>query len=210
MKANIPIEHVHFELKDLITPDVQAMKLITEDYIKTLNLNIESGFGLYLYGGHGTGKTTLGCIILKESIKQRYSSYFATLEDCVNLVSGGWRNPETRDEFQENIINSDILLVDDVGGLEINTGGNKALISSTFTSLFRDRSHHKQSTIVTSNLSPDALYDQFGSHIYSSFMQYLRFVNFPSDYDHRQNILSPQRDNPKAVKRGTPRKGLMR
>lgn len=210
LKAQIPIEHLPFELDGLTSPVIKDMKKVTETYINNLKANIKDGFGLFLYGGHGTGKTTLGAIVLKEAIRRGFSAYFTTLNDCIKLETSNWSGGEkTEDQYvlQDRINNANILLIDDLGGLEVSTKNTKELVITTFTNLFRQRSNSLLSTIVTSNLSPQEMYDSFGSHVYSTLMQYQKFVDFPSEADFRQTNLSPQRNDAKKVRNNQRRKG---
>lgn len=207
LDAQIPLEHIGLRLEDISHPDLVSAKEKIKKYIDNLDENIRNGKGLLLYGDHGTGKTSFGSMILREVMKTRpdgtqHESYFADLEDCVNLVAGGWYDKDDRDEFQSKILNVKVLLLDDVGGVEIKTGKNATLIQSTFTSLFKERSSNLRPTIITTNLTPKALEDFFGPRVYSVMMQRLDFIKFQTPVDFRQHTLSDNSESHIIPKRG--------
>jgi DNA replication protein DnaC len=186
VKADIPLEHLVLTLDDIVQPELSSVKAKIKTYIDNLDTNINSGTGLLLCGDCGTGKTSFGCIVLKEAIKAGHSGYFASLEDCVNLVTGGWRDKAMKEEFENRILNSKVLLLDDIGGTEIHTPGNHALITSTFTTLFKERGSNLRPTILTSNLKPDVLRANYGPRLYSVMMQRLDFIEIDAQFDYRQ------------------------
>lgn len=195
LDAQIPLEHLPLRLENINHPDLEGVKKKIEKYIDNLDENVKQGKGLLLYGDHGTGKTSFGAMILREVMRTRadgtqHECYFTNLEDCVNMIAGGWRSEAARAEFEEKILNVKMLLLDDVGGLEIKTGNNGLLIQSTFTSLFKERSSNLRPTIITSNLNPEALQNCFGARIYSVMMQRLDFIKFNTKFDYRQDVLS--------------------
>lgn len=198
LDANIPLEHIQLRLENIVHPDLVNVKDRIVKYISNLDENIKNGKGLLLYGDHGTGKTSFGCMILREVMKTRpngvrHDGYFANLEECVNMITGGWRNEQDRADFQEKILNTKVLVLDDIAGTEIKTGKNGTLIQSTFTALFKERSSNLRPTILSSNFSPQALEDYFGARVYSVMMQRLDFIKFDSKADFRQQRLSTNR-----------------
>lgn len=196
LASRIPVQHMPLTLDRLEHADVQEVKKKISQYVENLVTNIETGRGIFLYGGHGSGKTSLGCIVLKEAVKAGKTVYFASLQDCVNLVTGGWKDFEKREEFQTNIINSDLLLIDDIGGTETSVD---RLSQSTLTSLFKERSNGLKATIITSNFKPYEVEERFGARLYSMIMQHLLFIECTSEIDYRQHSLS---ENKKDIIKG--------
>ena len=190
VKSEIPLEHIVLTLDDIIQSDLASVKAQIKTYIDNLDENIKTGQGLLLCGDYGTGKTSFGCIVLKEAIKAGHSGYFASLEDCVTMVTKGWRDKVMQEEFENRILNSKVLLLDDIGGTEIHTPGNHALITSTFTTLFTERGSNLRPTIITSNLKPETLRINYGPRLYSVMMQRLDFIEIDAQFDYRQIKLS--------------------
>lgn len=195
LNAQIPLEHLPLTLDDIRLPQLQNVKTRIEKYIDNLDENIMNGKGLLLHGDYGTGKTSFASMILREVMKTRpdgtrYEGYFADLQECVDMITSGWRDQKERESFRQHIINVRVLVLDDLLGREITTGKNETLVSSTFTSLFKDRSSNLRPTIITTNATPTQLEAYFGARAYSVMMQRLDFIKFDIKYDYRQQILS--------------------
>lgn len=174
----VPYKFRHFTLDTLESEDVQVPKEKVKKYIKSLKDNYIAGKGLLLWGrGKGTGKTTLGCIVLNEAIKLGYSVHFTTLDDCIALITSGWYDEDKKQEFVDNILNSDFLLIDDVGGRESKVKGSSLLLESGLTTLFKQRSDDMLPTIMTSNLALPQLEPEFGERLYSSACECLKPIN---------------------------------
>jgi len=187
--SHIPRSLSNFTMDSLQSPHVQKAKKAVSLYIKDIKKNYDNGIGLFLWSkGTGTGKTSLGVITLMDALKNKYSVYYTTLEECVQLTTEGWFDKTKVGEFEQKILNVDFLLIDDVGGREVKSSGNALLINSRFTSLLKQRNDALLPTIITSNLSLDLIREVYGERVYSVMCECVELVNC-TGLDWRKEVL---------------------
>jgi DNA replication protein DnaC len=123
------------------------------------------GMGLYFLGSYGTGKTMLANLVLKELVKDGLTCWATTFSQTVEMFTSGWSDKADKDYFQAKFVNSEVLLLDDVGkelrGTRIN------LAETTFDAILRQRVQAGRVTLITTNLTPGDLEDGYGSAILS-------------------------------------------
>ena len=123
------------------------------------------GMGLYFLGPYGTGKTMLANLVLKELVKDGLTCWATTFSQTVEMFTSGWSDKADKDYFQAKFINSEVLLLDDVGkelrGTRIN------LAETTFDAILRQRVQAGRATLITTNMTPSDLEDGYGSAILS-------------------------------------------
>lgn len=123
------------------------------------------GIGMYFFGTVGSGKTMLANLVLKELIKDGYRCFATTFSQTVEKFAAGWSDRDERDYFQRKFINSEVLLLDDVGK-ELR-GTRLALAETTFDAILRERVQSGRATMITTNMTPADLEKGYGSAILS-------------------------------------------
>lgn len=101
--------------------------------------------GLYLYGGTGTGKTTLACALAQRAMREGYTARFVKAYQLPALF-------RTYDDAAETLATPHLLVIDDIGSDAATEWGNtrlRAAIDARYDSM--------KPTIVTSNYSKDQL-----------------------------------------------------
>jgi DNA replication protein DnaC len=192
-QAHIPIKYRQFTLEDITVPESKNTKEKVKVYMSDLKAKKKNGEGLFLWSENkGTGKTTLGNIVLMKALYEGYTGYFTDLDECISLTTEGWFDDSKKKEFEHQILETDFLLIDDIGGLEVRTKGNLPLIQTTFTSLFKKRCNRLLPTIMTSNLEPSRLTDGYGERIYSVACEHLQSIECEGT-DYRQTELAKRK-----------------
>ena len=131
------------------------------DYIQNYRRYLNRGVGLFFWGlGKGTGKTMLTTLTLKEFVKRGVSCFSTTSSNMVAMFTAGWRSDEDRLHFQKKFVNSQVLLLDDVGR-ELRTKNN--LAETTFDSILRTRVQEGRTTFITTNFTPQEIENGYGS-----------------------------------------------
>ena len=120
---------------------------------------------MYLSGSFGTGKTMLANLVLKELVKDGLVCFATTFSQTVEMFTAGWTDKADKTYFQQKFINSQVLLLDDVGK-ELR-GTRIALAETTFDAILRQRVQAGRSTFITTNMTPDDLEDGYGAAILS-------------------------------------------
>jgi len=144
------------------------------DWLEDVNYTMTTGIGLTLYGTHGTGKTLIGTLLLKGMIAKGYSGFMTTLSGMVDMLTGGWKDPDARQRFVSLCKGSDVLLLDDVGQERHDEKAwwdhktqtrkvsrtSQPLVRASLDEVLRYRLANAKVTIITTNLDP---YNDFGA-----------------------------------------------
>ncbi len=108
------------------TPNQKSILELCRQY--TANFNPSSGKGLFFKGIAGTGKTHLAVSITKTVMAQGYSARYYTLSQLLSGIRAcyGQAATQTEDEFYEQMVDYDLLVIDEIGvktisGDEFNT-----------------------------------------------------------------------------------------
>jgi len=162
--------------------DIERMK----DYISKIKEMYESGFGLYIHGGNGAGKTSLAMLLLMTVLRHsKASAMFVPFADLVILnsrVISGYHDKEA--ERDVNIIkNVDFLVLDDIGK-EFDDGKDKT--RATLNSILRYRDMWNKPTIYTANSPIEDLRTHYGDSNYSIMEGRSRILTMVYDRDYRK------------------------
>ena len=161
--AGVPEEYWWYKLKEF--PGSSKAKAEVQTYIDHIPAMYKDGLGILLVGNYGTGKTSLGCGILKEVVKYRiknqdedgfrvqYKTLSQIITELLALEKGQGK------EFRREMM-ADFLFIDEIDKeYTTKSAGWKFAI---FDQLLRDRKANKLSTILSSNIpfdtkNPEAL-----------------------------------------------------
>lgn len=140
------------------------VKALCDKYTENASQYVSRGQGVVLHGTFGSGKTLAMNLLIKHLIHQGYDCYATTFASMVELFTAGWRSPEEQRWFQRKVVQSDVLLLDDLGReLKRNT----KLSESTFDDVLRTRVQMGRVTFITTNLTLDEMDDGYGSAVLS-------------------------------------------
>ena len=180
--ANIPIKYWKFEWEkihdDLALNDYNHDGLdVINDYLENIPTKFEEGTGLYIFGGHGTSKTTTAIIILKKAMEQNFTGFYVHSTDIFEYVANGWNDPAKK-EYWEYITKSiNFLVIDDIARNFKMTEREQQV----FDKLFIYRSNNCLPTIFTTNLNQESMKDKVGEGLISLFKESLEDVKFVGD-----------------------------
>ena len=160
-----------------------------EEYIDSLDIAYENGFGLVFSGSNGTGKTLLSSFILKEALKLGRTIRFITMGEVRDLMLRKISDPIALSFFDVKVKSVDFLCLDNLGSEYVpqRLGQNGPYILSEFDILARYRKRNLMPTILTTNLSEQAFIEQYGSSISSLFRGCSSFIEVKgSDFRPKQ------------------------
>lgn len=114
------------------------------------------GMGVEFHGEKlGTGKTFAATHVGKELIKRGERVFFISFLDLVSLYQ---REEAERERLSSRLRDTTVLILDEVKPATINQAH---LFSEKLEALIRHRTNFNLPTIVTTNMSPDALWQQY-------------------------------------------------
>ncbi|QIG58358.1 DnaC-like helicase loader [Gordonia phage Skog] len=139
--------------------DNQELTEQVQDYVLNHEF-MRRGIGLFLIGDVGTGKTMIGTLCLKNFVKAGYRCFAVTFAQMIDMYTSTWRSAEERKRFNHQVIESQVLLLDDIGK---ETRLKNNLPEATFDMVLRQRVQAGRSTIITTNLRPEELQQGYGA-----------------------------------------------
>ena len=164
VKANIPKQYLELTWKDLDHPQIQQDKKNIKKYVKNIEKFYDRGFGIWLHGQPGLGKTTLGTFILGAAIKKGFEVHYIEFQEALDLYTAKWNKSGIEKEnienkFNKKILYRDFLLLDNLGR-ETRTKINLKALEK----IIRFRTNNGLPTIFTSNLSIKKFCNRYGNN----------------------------------------------
>lgn len=160
LAAGIGVTYQRLNWEDYEVHD-QMLWLQLAKYLGDAERYISRGVGLFFSGSYGTGKTMLANLILKEFVKRGYSCFATTFANAIQMFAAGFSDKGEMAYFQNKVINSRVLLVDDLGR-ELKS----KLSGSTLDLVLRQRVQEGRPTMLTTNLSQSDM-DSYDSAVLS-------------------------------------------
>lgn len=150
------------EIERVAPTQVQVVRA----YVRAIESNLDSGRGLWLTGGIGTGKTTLAMIVSKAAIDARRSVAIYSLPRLLNAIRDTLQTEARISEFHERVAAVDLLHIDDLGAENTTDWVLEQLYL-----IVNARYEGERSIVVTTNLMPDELADRLGERTVSRLVE---------------------------------------
>lgn len=187
LSANIQVAYQRLGWADLTGVPESALTAVL-DYMDGADAFVRAGVGLILHGTHGTGKTTLSSLVLRNLISRGYDGYFTTFSEMIDTYTGAWNDKDEKTWFHRRVKNAGVLVLDDVGR-EYQGRKSSGLPESTFDEVLRHRVSSGKPTLITTNKTLDALAEGYGSGVMSLLRECAIEYGFRGD-DFRDTQLS--------------------
>ncbi len=120
---------------------------------------------LFLYGGTGLGKTFLCNCIAKELLDKGKTVLYMTagqLFDAIEKQQFNNEDLEEKEDIMEDLLTVDLLIIDDLG-----TEFSTILSSAKLFHIINTRMLTKKQIVISTNLSPNKLIDQYSDRLVS-------------------------------------------
>lgn len=153
LRANIPVKFWGAEIEKVAEGGVVPYRPIISGYTGSILEWMANGFGLCLYGPAKSGRTYLGCLILKEALEKGKTAYSISLRDLTENQKKSFNDACTIYERARQV---DILLLDDVIIDEKELPGPQLDI---LRDILRYRDVWKKSTILIIQGTPNKISD---------------------------------------------------
>lgn len=163
LAAGIGVTYQRLDWDDYVGPTGSLDGV--QKYLDKREQFLKRGIGMYFSGSFGTGKTMLANLVLKELVKDGLACFATTFSQTVEMFTAGWTDKADKTYFQQKFINSQVLLLDDVGK-ELR-GTRIALAETTFDAILRQRVQAGRATFITTNMDTFDLEDGYGAAILS-------------------------------------------
>ncbi len=124
-----------------------------------------TGGNLLLYGGTGRGKTFLCNCIAKDVLERGKTVLYLTAGQMFRQLEEmrfGRSEDEERTEWDEELLDADLLIIDDLG-----TEFSTVFTASELFRIINDRKLRKKPVVISTNLEIPALMDQYSDRVMS-------------------------------------------
>jgi len=165
LSSGVEKNHQRLFWWDMTATEDEALGAVAK-YVQYAETYADQGRGLVLYGGHGSGKTSLAVLLLKTLIALGYDGYFTTFTEMLDTYTGGWRSPNDKAWFDARVKNAGVLVIDDVGR-EHQGRTASGLPERAFEEVLRHRISSGVPTFVTTNKAPEEINQGYGGGVMS-------------------------------------------
>ena len=167
IKANIPLKYCDFTNFTLKKADLL-------NYVSHLKENLQTGQGLYLYGGVGSESIKSVAYILTKALEQNYTAEFIQFGDCIALSTKSWYSEDVYFQGVVNLLDANFLVMDDVG-----SEYKKELATAVFDGIFRERCHRLNATLMISHVNWDEVGTYYGNKVKGLFEEHMKPILLP-------------------------------
>jgi DNA replication protein DnaC len=139
------------------------------EYCRTIDENIDSGRGLWLYGSSGTGKTTLAMLVSKTALGAGRSVAIYSLPKLLARIRRTFdaeAGEQSYSDLFERLATVDLLHIDDLGA-----ENRTEWVLEQLYALVNERYEAQRSLVVTTNLEEQELEDQIGARVVSRLVE---------------------------------------
>lgn len=134
-----------------------------KNYCEVSSKVLEGGYGIYMFGASGTGKTHLTACMVNELVKQRRPTLFTNFFEISQIIRGTFNSRKyTEVEMIEKISTIDFLFIDDLGTEKVTRNGEDNWLQEKIFEILNKRYNNKKPTIFTSNYSLEELINNRG------------------------------------------------
>jgi DNA replication protein DnaC len=147
--------------------DLQTKGAVAEvrGFVEDLEVRLEEGRGLWLFGDTGTGKTTLAMLISKAALQAGRTVAIYSLPKLLARIRRTYESEANGDSYLslfERLTSVDLLHIDDLGAEK-----RSDWVLEQLYALVNERYETRRSVLITTNLSHEQLEEQIGSRTVS-------------------------------------------
>ena len=134
-------------------------------YCEVSNKVLEEGYGIYIFGDKGTGKTHITACMVNELVKQGNTVLFTNFFEISKMIRSTFNrtnSSENEMSFINKIANIDFLFIDDIGSEILKKNDEDTWLQGVVFDVINKRYNNKKPTVFTSNHSLQELITKRG------------------------------------------------
>lgn len=152
-----------FDSTDLNRPaDFQKAFKRCRDYCKVADQALENGYGMYIYGDSGTGKTHLTACMCNELMANMRQCLFTNFFEISKLIRSTWNGNADSEGVIRRLCEVDFLFLDDLGTEMVTKNGEDNWLQGQVFDIINKRYNNRKPTIFSSNYSMNQLITERG------------------------------------------------
>ena len=142
-----------------------AHRVAATRYIEQVDIAMERGYGMILWGDNSVGKTAIAAVLMKEVRRRGYIALFTTASQFISSVIQRVEYDDAH-TVQQRCHSVDLLVIDDLGKESSVSASKKDVMESMIENLIRFRSSNLKSTIITSNIDPSVIRGRYSDSMW--------------------------------------------
>ena len=147
-----------FTKTDLNRPsDFQKAFQRCQRFCQIADQALENGWGMYIYGDSGTGKTHLTACMCNELMSQMRQCLFTNFFEISKLIKATWNGNSDAATVINRICDVDFLFLDDLGTEKLTNNGEDNWLQGQVFDIINKRYNNNKPTIFSSNYSMNQL-----------------------------------------------------
>ena len=123
---------------------------------------LSKGYGIYIYGNSGTGKTHLTACICNALINKLQQCLFTNFFEIAKLIRSTYNRNTEAEIIIKRICDIDFLFIDDLGTELLKKNGEDNWLQEKVFDIINKRYNNRKPTIFSSNYSLNELIEQRG------------------------------------------------
>lgn len=132
-------------------------------FCENRNIVLEKGYGMYLWGESGSGKTHLMACMVNELTKNFAPCLFTNFFEIAKAIKRTFgKSLYTENEFINMLSEIPFLFIDDFGTERVQKGGEDLWLQEKIYDVINKRYNAQKPTVFSSNLSIQALIEEQG------------------------------------------------
>lgn len=157
-------KHTTFDTTDTtVGGDFEKAYARCKKYCEVTDEVLENGYGIYLYGPSGTGKTHLTACICNELINNFHQCLFTNFFEISKMIRATFnRKNSDAETVIKKICEIDFLFIDDLGTELLKKNGEDSWLQEQVFDIINKRYNNKKPTIFSSNHSLGELISERG------------------------------------------------
>ena len=182
-----------YRLASFDTPPVSDMTgpapRVVRDFARRIDEHLDSGRGLWIFGGVGTGKTTLAMIVSRQALEAGRSVAIYSLPRLLAELRRTFDDDAQHSytELLDRLAGVDLLHIDDVGAVQ-----SSPWVLEQLYALINARYEEERSVILTTNIEQrEDLVDQIGERTVSRLQEMCDLIPLFGD-DARATYQAPR------------------
>lgn len=125
-----------------------------KNYCAVSSKVLQEGYGIYIYGNSGTGKTHLTACMVNELVNQNRPTLFTNFFEISQMIRGTFNDSRYKEiDMIEKISNVDFLFIDDLGTERVKKDNEDTWLQEKIFEVLNKRYNNKKPTVFTSNYS---------------------------------------------------------
>lgn len=151
-----------FNTTEIVSPEFEKVLRRCEKYCNIADEVLSKGYGLYIYGSCGTGKTHLTACMCNDLLNQYQQCMFTNITDMTKKIMSTFSGKGDTEEVIRKYVDVDFLFIDDIGIEVVKKDDGNNWLQRQIYEIVNLRYNNLKPTIFTSNYSPAELIKERG------------------------------------------------